>query len=61
MCPLVLKIQFEHRKKAIKVFHNDDDLLENSKVHIGTKSRGFWVPKGAKNRLRTNSVLTDAS
>ena len=48
MCPLVVKIQFEHIKKAIKVFHNKDDLLENSKVHIGPKNWEFRVPKGAK-------------
>ena len=35
-------------KKAIKVFDNDDDLLENIKVHIGNKNWAFWVPKGTK-------------
>ena len=48
MCPLVVNIQFEHMKKAIKVFHNNDDLLENSKVQIGHKNWTFRVPKGAK-------------
>ena len=41
MRPFVVKIQFEHIKKAIKVFHKNDDLLENSKVQIGPKNWTF--------------------
>ena len=38
-------------KKAIKVFHNNDDFLENSKVHIGSRNWAFRVPEGTLGKL----------
>ena len=35
MCPLVVKIQFEHIKNTIEVFYIDDYLLENLVSKIG--------------------------